>query len=516
MIPILKAMGVLCLASVLWPQALPGTLILQEALESTLREHPQARIGEQQVIASRGVQREASGIFDPVYSSGIQQSFEPTAVTTALQNPGGGPYSTAANLTVFNSSATTLYRNGITAGPIVELDRTRDRLLNAAGINQSQLGYQVTIPLRRNRGTEVVAAQETAAGVQVEASKFDLNQTFTDLLTNTAVSYWELVGAIRLMEVALSSEERGQTLFENVSDLIKADRSPRNDINQVRANLADRIAARIAAEQQVVAARLQLALDMGLPPDRMAAVAYPAEDLPDRIGAPANDPAAVRRYIELALSQRADYLAARKRVEAERPLLAQARNGLLPSVDLTLSTGYSGLREGVYPPSYLASLFHGVRGPDAMAGVRYQFAPRNNAAAGLVAQIEASLRQAELRAADTARGIAAGVVVALAGVRNADLRLEKAGESVTAFQAALDGEREKYRLGFGSVVDILTTEDRLTAALVVQVQARLDAAVQLAHLRQATGTLVEPNATAPRADSRAFLTLPALPGQNQP
>jgi outer membrane protein TolC len=203
-------------------------------------------------------------------------------------------------------------------------------------------------------------------------------------------------------------------------------------------------------------------------------------------------------------------------VEAERPLLAQAKNGLLPSVDLTLSTGYSGLREGVYPPSYLASLFHGVRGPDAMAGVRYEFAPRNNAAAGLMAQIEASMRQAELRAADTARGIAASVVVALAGVRNAGLRLEKARESVTAFQAALDGEREKYRLGFGSVVDILTTEDRLTAALVVQVQARLDTAVQLAHLRQATGTLVEPHVAAPRADSRAFLTLPTLPGQNQP
>ena len=107
-------------------------------------------------------------------------------------------------------------------------------------------------------------------------------------------------------------------------------------------------------------------------------------------------------------------------------------------------------------------------------------------------------------------------MVALAGVRNAGLRLEKASESVTAFQAALDGEREKYRLGFGSLVDILTIEDRLTSALAVQVQARLDAAVQLAHLRQATGTLVEPNAAAPRADRQAFVTLPLLGGQNQP
>jgi outer membrane protein TolC len=512
-----KALCVLWLSSVVWAQPPHRTLSLQEALESTLRQHPQARIGEQQVLASRGVQRAASGIFDPVYTSGLQQNFASTPLSTAQQaQDGGGPTSAAFNFTSFNSGISRLYRSGIIAGPIVELDRSRDRLLNAGGINQSRLSYQVTVPLARNKGPDVVAAQERAAGVQVEASQLDLNQTYADLLTNTAVSYWDLAGAIRFLEVAISSEERGQTLVQNVVDLIQAEHVPRNDINQVRANLADRIAGRIAAEQQVVVARLQLALAMGLPPEDMASVADPADDLPEGIGAPANDQEAIRRYIELALSQRADYLAAQKRSEAQRTLLAQAKNGMRPIVDLTLSTGYSGLREGVYPPSYLGSLFHGVKGPDAMAGVRYEFAPRNNAAAGQLAQTEASIRQAELRAADTARGIAAAVSVALSGVRNAGLRLEKARESVTAFQAALDGEREKYRLGFGSLVDILTIEDRLTASLAVQVQARLDAAVELAHLRQATGTLVEPNAAAPRADRRAFVTLPVPGGQKQP
>jgi outer membrane protein len=506
---ILKTPGGLCLVSLLWSQSAPGTLTLQQSLESTLRLHPQARIGEQQVLANRGVLREASGSFDPVYTSGLQQSFAPTPLTTAQQDAaGGGPKSADVNLTTFNAAASRLYRNGITAGPIVELDRSRDRLLNAAGINQSRLAYQMTIPLLRNKGPEVVAARETAAGVQVQASQLDLNQTFTDLLASTAISYWQLVGSIRLLEVAISSEERGRTLLENVDTLIQADHIPRNDINEVRANLADRTAGRIAAEQQRVVARQQLALAMGLPPEGMASLPDPAEDLPEAIGPPKNDPEAIRRYIELALSQRADYLAAQKRVEAERALLAQAKNGLRPIVDLTLSTGYSGLREGIYPQSYLASPFYGVRGLDALAGVRYEFAPRNNAAAGRLAQTEASIRQAELRAADTARGIATDVLVALAGVRNAGLRLEKASESVTAFKAALDGERDKYRLGFGSLVDILTIEDRLTLSLAVQVQARLDAAVELAHLRQATGTLVDPNAAAPRADREAFVTLP--------
>jgi hypothetical protein len=153
------------------------------------------------------------------------------------------------------------------------------------------------------------------------------------------------------------------------------------------------VAGRLAAQQQVVAARQQLALAAGLRPEDMATPADPAEDLPEVIGPVATNPASVRRYIELALSRRADYLAARKRVDAENKLLAQSNIRMRPPAELTLSTGYSGLREGVYPWSYLASSIYGVHGPDAVAGVRYEFTPRNNAAAGRLAQTEASIRR---------------------------------------------------------------------------------------------------------------------------
>ncbi len=504
-----KILPAFWLVSFAWGQALPVKLTLQDALESTLNLHPQAKIRQQQVAASLGALREASGIFDPVYSSGLQQRFAPIPLATGQQSP-GGPKSADANLTSFSAGSSRLYHNGIIAGPIVELDRSRDRLANVGGVNRSRVAYELTIPLLRNRGSDVVAAQQISAGVQVDATRLDLNQTFTDLLTNTAVNYWELVGSMRQLAVAAGSEDRGRTFLENVEDLIKGDRIPRNDVHQVRANLADRTAGRIAAGQQVVVARLQLALALGVPPESLASIPDPADDLPLAITAPEDKPELVRRFIELALTQRADYLAARKRTDAQRAFLSQAKNAMLPNVALTLSSGYSGLREGIYPHSLLASAAYGVRGVDAVAGVRYGFAPKNNAAAGRLAQTEAAIQQAELQAAAAARFISSEVVVALSGVRNSALRLAKAGESVSAFQSALDGEREKYRRGFGSLVDILTIEERLTSALAVEVRARTDAAVELARLRQATGTIVPPAATIPIADRITFLTLPEL------
>ena len=109
----------------------------------------------------------------------------------------------------------------------------------------------MTVPLLRGRGRDVVAATETAAGIEVEASLLDLNQTISSLLSNTASSYWNAVGAAKNLKVAQGSEERGRIYVENVQTLIAAGRVPEAEIHQVNANLATRSAARIAAEQSL-------------------------------------------------------------------------------------------------------------------------------------------------------------------------------------------------------------------------------------------------------------------------
>lgn len=489
-------------------QAVPANLTLLDSLDATLRDHPQLKLQQEQVNSRRGVQREASGIFDRNYQSGLSQSYMPNPVTTL--SSAAGVSSPQVNNTSFDFSATKLYSNGISAGPVVDLNRTRDSLLNPGGLSQGTVAYQVTVPLRRNRGSDVVTAALNSAGIQVDSARYDLSQTASDLLAATAASYWQLTGARQLLAVAASSEERGATFLQNVEDLIAGDRIPRNEIHQVRANLADRAAARIAAQQDVVAARQALALAMGLAPEQMLLLPDASDDFPEP-ALPASGVEAARRYLQTALAQRADYLAAQKRAAAARTLLPAAKNQAKAEVDVTLSTGYTGLHGGAAPPSYLASLFTGVGGMNVTGGVRYQFAPANNAALGRLTQAETAVREADLEAADLARSISAAVTVSVEGLSNAALGLQKATESVASFQQALEGEREKYRLGFGSLVDILTTEDRLTLALEAQVRADLAYALAVVQLRHATGSIVDPDPDKLQRPAReVFLTPPSL------
>ena len=491
----------------------PGGLTLMQALQSALDHHPVLRIQEQQVNAERAVKQQFTGQFDTVLGSGITQSRFNTPLVTSLQRVtslGDKIRNQATNLTSYNFTASKLLRSGISGDVVVETSRTADNLFNDFGVNRSRFMIQVNVPLLRGRGRDVVAASETAAQLEAEATLFDLNQLISELLRNAAASYWLHLAAIRDYEVLEASEQRGTTIVENVQSLIDADRVAPIEINQVQANLADRIASRIAAQQRVVEARQSLAVAMGRGFDQMAFLPDPVDDFPSsrETVAPETGPDSTQFYMDRAIDRRADLLASRKRQDSARVIHVAAANLLRPRVDLTFSSGYSGLKEGRRIDRTLTSLVSGVRGVDAIAGITYEFPPSNNFAKGRQLEAEAAVRQADLRYLDRARNVTSQVVAALQAVSYAIGRLEKARESVELFQAALQGERDKLRLGLGSLVDLLTVEDRLTRSLSGLVGAQLAHALALTRLRFVTGTIVAPDQAVQSVDREVFFNLP--------
>jgi outer membrane protein len=402
------------------------------------------------------------------------------------------------------------YRTGVQINPFYETTRTTDNLSTTQGTNMSHVGVQVTIPLLRGRGRQAVAAQETAAEVEVTATTFDRNQTISSLLASTSSSYWQAVAATKQLQVASSSEERGRAYLDNVQTLINAGRVAKTEINQVAANLATRTAGRIAAEQNLLQAQQQLALAMGSDVSQILGANFSFEDFPEPDSQKLSrlEGNATGQYVQQALIERADYRAAQKRIAESRVLLVATQNALKPQLNLNFQTGFSGLSEGTAPAQFFNSPYRAIQGLDAVAGATYNFPLRNNLATGEVRQALASLNQAQLRAADLGRGIASSVVTAVNAVRNAALQLDQARESVRSSEAALQAEREKFKLGFNSLVDVLTVEDRLTTAMTTEVSAELTYALALTQLRFATGTIVEPDKEVHSVNPDCFFTLP--------
>jgi outer membrane protein len=487
---------------------------LMDAMQVTLSRHPSIRIQQVQVDINRGAVRVAAAQFDTQLESTISQNRANTPLTRDQQNTyaqyGLSATNQASNLTGADVNVQRLFRNGITVGPVVQINRNTDNLTNHLGLNQSKVAFQVIVPLMRGRGRDVVAARESAARSDLHAALYDANHTVSQTLGAAAIQYWNAIGAARNLEIARNSEERGKSYASDVKILIDADRVPRGELNQLLANLAGRTSQRIAAEQQLLAAQQSLAIAMGLGSDDVKELPTPTDELPGWSGdtAPAVTSKLVDQFVAHAFERRADLLAARDRQRSAELVVPAARNQLKPAVDLTLSSGYTGLWEGTNVAKLIGAPFMNVKGLDAVGQITYRFPVGNNAAYGQLAQAEASVQQASLRQADLARQISSNVITAMASLSNNAARLKLAREAVRYYQLALDGENEKFRLGIGSLVDVLTMEDRLTGALSQQVSAQVDFASAIVNLRFATGTFLNPEAQTHTLEREIFVKPP--------
>lgn len=508
---LLTAGAVLAQTSVDLPQ---HPFALMEAMQITLERHPAIQIELRQVDISRGALRVASGQFDTQIQYDLSQS-RTNSPLTQLQR---GQYAQlgldvsnqSSNLTTAEFNAQQLFRSGITASPVIQTNRDTDNLANHLGLNQSKIAFQVVIPLLRGRGRDVVAAQENAARINLHAALYDASHTVAQTLGNAAIQYWSAIGAARNLEIARNSESRGNNYTDDVRTLIEADRVPRAELNQLQANVANRTAQRIAAEQQVLAAQQALALAMGLGADEVKQMAIPTDELPDwpHDSPPSITPQLVDQFVGEALRRRADLLAVRDRQHSAEILVPAARNQLKPVVNLTVNSGYAGLWEGRNFAKIAGSAFYKVKGPDAYAQITYRFPVQNNVAAGQLIQAEASYQQAALQQSDLARQISSNVITAMTSLSNNVARLKMAREAVRYYQLALDGENEKFRRGFGSLVDVLTMEDRLTGALSQQLAAQVDFATAIENLRFSTGTFLNPDEQTHVLERGTFVTPP--------
>jgi len=491
-------------------------LELLEAVRTALSHHPQLVSQQAQIEISRGAKAVASSIFDPVLQSGVTQNLTNVAIPLAALGAVGGtadyglaklPY----NDLDYSVTGTKLYRSGISVSPSFQVDRTTNISLYPNGLNNSIIGLTVNIPLLRGRGSNVVAARERAAAMEVRAAQYDLEFLLGNLASTVAQDYWGLVAAHRNLQVAVLAEARGKRYVDNTQALIDAGHVPRSDINQVEANLAQRTSTRITAENSLVVARQLLSQDIGLSAEEIIhPLGEPADDFP---AVPASTAVlsysqnSLQEYLSRALTQRADYLAALSRKEEASTLLPAAKNGLLPSLNASFGGGYQDLRGGRGLSDFLASPVAGIRGPNVAAALTYSYPLGNQAAHGALLQTEAAIRQSDIAVQEVARAISRSITVAVDSVRSGILRVDKARLSVALSQEALTGAWEKYRVGLGSLVEILQDEDLLDAALGEQVQARLTYALALTQYRFALGTLVPANQQIPVIQREAFMEL---------
>ncbi|CAK0780438.1 Outer membrane protein TolC [Gammaproteobacteria bacterium] len=468
------------------------SLGLLDAVRLTLAKNPDIQLQEKQVEINQGVLQQATGQFDLTLRLTAGHAVDHNPLNQQSRDyyaSQGFPVSQLkTETTSYHLALEKPLRNGMVLSPSVgttSANGTSNDINSLSSQNRGSVDFSVLVPLKKGSG-ESAASGETAANLEWEASKQDLRHAISQEITNTLTAYWNLLAARKNLDIARETEASIRRMVDNVRLVIEADELPAADLNMVRANLLDKTASRISAEQTLLNARKGLGQAIGLsypqitrlePNDEFPAISTDFSALESQLP----------RLINLALKRRADLAAAQRRQDSARILASAYQNDLKPRFDLSVSVGYAGLSEG---GSTLGGIGKNRGDPNVGLNLSYQWPFDNNVARGRYLQQSASYDQNTLRVATLERTIGIGVSSALSDLTLSALRLRESEETVNLYRISVENEKVRLKLGTATMVELLTVNDRLLNAELGHISYWLNYFNSLARLNFEAGTLL--------------------------
>ena len=268
--------------------------------------------------------------------------------------------------------------------------------------------------------------------------------------------------------------------------LIKGGERPAADINLIRANVTGKRAARIAAEQNLINARLGLGERLGLDYGQLQSIARASDPFPAFDGKPVliGD---VRPLVDKGIKNRLDLKAANMNLEALRVAVNSARDNLKPILGLTVGVNYVGNTLAENPLQVI-----GRKNGDAQlaATLNYTWDVVNNTSQGRLLTQSATYDQQVVATRALHLSIGTGVENAVAVYNRSAQQLVESQFTVELYTKTVENERAKLRLGSATLLDVVNVESQRIDAVLNHIAQRVAYATAIAGLRFQLGELI--------------------------
>lgn len=322
-----------------------------------------------------------------------------------------------------------------------------------------------------HRDAFVQLRQSDAATAQAEATYRAAEQ---GLAVRAADRYFNVLAAVDNLDFAQAEKKANQRLLEQAKQRFEVGLIAITDVHEAQAAYDLAVAREITAENQLAVSREELREMTG----KFHAALQP---LKTEITLPSPQPAEVEKWVETALAQNLELLAAQAGVDKAREDVELQRAGHFPQLDAVASYGYSDVSAG---------LFGGSETTDGRIGLQLSLplyqggatSSRVRAASYGLTQSKEALEQ-QRRATDRQTRSAYLTVIDTINSVNA------LKQALVSTQSALEATEAGYEVGTRTIVDVLQAQRNLYDAQRNYAKARYDYVVSSLRLKQAAGML---------------------------
>jgi len=307
------------------------------------------------------------------------------------------------------------------------------------------------------------------AQADIDAAQAERADSRFGVVLQTQTLFFNALRQEELLEVQQSRVARAEESLSNIRRQVQLGAATRSDTLRARLELANARQAELQTETQLRAARFGLGRQVGMSEPV-------APEAPDGME-PAPLTLSDEEIYRIAEDESPMVEAARATRAASTASVSSARAAYWPSV--RMNSGYSWAND-------IANLTGGNTswnlGLSMSVPVFNGFTREEN-----IVRAEESARVASLRELDARRGARQEADAALQTLRTAELAIEIASEAVVVATEDLRVVQERYRLGVGTILDLITSQVAVEQAEADLVSARYDYVLARAQLEALLG-----------------------------
>lgn len=496
----------------------PGRpMAIADVVMETFRRNLSVTTANVDLQIAREQRSAETGIYDPTLFAGAYRFFSESA------DEGSG--SLREDGTRYNTRVEQLLPTGGRVGVGFQSQRTTTDRSGAPGGSSApavaQRAYvSLRQPLLKNLGRDVTNVDLRVATKEVAAREALFEQEVIDRTAAVMQAYWDLVLAVRSLEVQQASLAAALELERVIAQRVEAGSAARAELAQTRADAAGRRTRVVEAKAAVVAAQdvlLELQNWEGTATDWDRRIV--PTDAPDQydLSLAWDDEVVVSE----ALARRADLRAAHLGLDAAEIVRQVARWQRLPELDAVGEYGISGLDNST------RDSFDEVQEGDStdyFYGLEFRYPIPNRRARAEYRQRIQEAEKARIGVDQLELRIRTGARAATRSARVAQESIEAADARVRAAEEALAAEQTRLAVGSATTFNVLDIQEDLAAAQVAQVKARVDYQKAIVAVHRSRGSLLDAVAAelgvgidvVVARDARRPLPPPASPTGNTP
>src|SRR6267142_1094060 len=434
------------------------------------------------------------------------------------------------------------YQQGFFTGTLMSLSFNNNRFTSNSpnSLTNPTLNSAFSLRVRQHLLQGFPPSINTRFIVQAKNNKKIAQASFKNQVMFTVSQiqfiYWDLVNAYEDVKVKERSLALAQKTLADNKKQVEIGTLAQIEIVRAQSTVAqdeqDLLVSQTNLQLQQLTMKNAITRNLPVDSDLMQAEVVPT----DTIRVPEKDDLPpVNDLIKMALDNRPDYYEQKISLKNSEISIKGARNGLLPTLDITGFYGASGLA-GVqnplatgpnlppsrcFPPGTIPDTGFG----DAVSNLFNSSAPdkgvqltltvpiRNRAAQAIQVRAELEYRQAQMNLKQVENTIGITVRNDQFSVQQNRARVAAAVEAERLAAQTLDAEQKKYALGSSTYFNVLTNQRDLAAAQSNTVSAKTNYAKSLVQLyRDTAQTLERNNISLADAVLGQVHTQPTVPG----